>query len=79
MSLADKLASSVVKVEDFIGHAAQQRADRRASDIAVVSDGAITPTPEQLAALKAKAVEELEAAFAEQVASIANTFTLNTW
>ena len=79
MSIADKLAQSIAKVEAFIGQESQRTADSRAQEITRVSGGAIAPTPEQLAALKSQAAAELEFRFAEQVASVANTFIVNDW
>jgi len=79
VSIADKIASSVVMVEAFIANESQRMAALSAQEIGRMSGGAIVPTTEQLAALKAKAADDLEKVFAEQVASIANTFTVNKW
>lgn len=77
MNVAARIADSLAQVDAFIDQQSQRVADQRAQEIARVAGGIIELTPEQHAALKEQAASELARDFAEQVASITNTFTVN--
>jgi len=77
MNVAARIADTLALVDAFIDQESQRRADMREAEISRLSGGTIALTPEQHAALKEQAAFELARDFAEQVASITNTFTVN--
>lgn len=71
------IAADLAPAFDAIAVEAERRAQVRATEVARVSGGAVQTTPDQLAAIKSKASDELFDELRVELRDVANVFVLN--
>lgn len=75
--LMTAIAADIGAAIDAIAIAAARRAQSRAAEVSRVSGGAVETTPEQLAAIQARASDELFGELRAQLRDVASVFVLN--
>lgn len=81
MSLEDspRLRAALATAQTAINEAAEYELQRRAGQIATLSGGSITPSPEQCESIRQSAAHELQEQFAEQVESLTSAFRVSLY